>query len=154
MRTITKRLEIDVGHRLMKHEGKCRYAHGHHYAFELTVGAETLDEVGRIIDFSVLKEKVGGWLDKYWDHGFIAQRGDPIIDWLLENKQKVQILDTPPTIENLVEVVFFVATALLRKHGILVTHVVGFETPTSSAAFDLTDSYNVTPPLIQGIPEF
>ena len=59
---ITRRLEIDSGHRLMKHEGKCRNYHGHRYVFEATVEGPGLDEVGRIVDFSVIKERLGGWL--------------------------------------------------------------------------------------------
>lgn len=78
MRTITRRLEIDAGHRLMNHESKCRNVHGHRYVFEVTVGAENLDGSGRVIDFGVVKQELGGWLDEHWDHGFIYQRGDPV----------------------------------------------------------------------------
>ncbi len=151
MRTITKRLEIDAGHRLMKHEGKCRSVHGHHYAFEVVVGAESLDDVGRVIDFSVIKEKVGAWLDRYFDHGFIAQHGDPIIDWLLAERQKVTVLDSPPSIEHLVECVFFASQWLLREDGVQVVGVTGFETPTSSAYFGAGDALKRQMPNLPGI---
>lgn len=130
---ITKRLEIDAGHRLMKHEGKCRHVHGHRYAFEIDVSAQSLDEVGRIIDFSVVKEEVGGWLDKNLDHGFIAQAGDPIIQFLVDKDSKVYVMQTPPTAENLASLVLEKAIDLLRPKGVQVVAVTCYETPTSRA---------------------
>ena len=133
MTTITKRLEIDAGHRLLKHEGKCRHVHGHRYAFEITCTAPALDSVGRVIDFSQIKEKVGGWLDKFWDHAFIAQVGDPIIPFLNENGMRHDITEHPPTAENLAQLVFEKARQLLTE--IKVVHVTCYETPTSRAGY-------------------
>jgi len=134
---IVKRLEIDAGHRLLKHEGKCRHVHGHRYAFEIHAQAPYLDDVGRVIDFSVIKKVIGGWLDDRWDHGFIAQMGDPIIPWLEENEQKFYLLDMPPTAENLSLYLLGLCKpdGMLGKllPGILVTQVVCYETPTSRA---------------------
>jgi 6-pyruvoyltetrahydropterin/6-carboxytetrahydropterin synthase len=129
--TITKRLEIDAGHRLMKHEGKCRNVHGHRYAFDITCSADKLDEVGRVIDFSVVKAVVGGWLDEKLDHGFIAQAGDPIIEWLKLNDQKLHVVDFSPTAENLSAYVLEVAQRLLLPHGVQVRHIRCWETPSS-----------------------
>ncbi len=129
MMVATRKLEIDCGHRLLKHEGKCRNVHGHRYVFEVTVGAHALDDVGRVIDFSLIKSVVGGWLDEHLDHGFIAEQGDPIIEWLEANDQKHLIFDVPPTIENLTMFVFRIAGTLLLPHGVEVKHVRGYETP-------------------------
>lgn len=129
---ITKRLEIDAGHRLLKHEGKCRHLHGHRYAFEITVEAPQLDEVGRVIDFSVIKRRVGAWLDKNLDHAFIAQEGDPVIAFLKKHKMRHFILPWPPTAENLARRVRFEAEYLLRRE-VAVVKVVCYETPTSWA---------------------
>lgn len=68
--TCTRRLQFCAGHRLKDHEGKCAHLHGHNYVVLLTAEGET-DEVGRVIDFSVLKERVGGWIEHHWDHGFL-----------------------------------------------------------------------------------
>ena len=35
--TATRRYEIDMGHMLPTHMGKCFHAHGHRYAIEATV---------------------------------------------------------------------------------------------------------------------
>jgi 6-pyruvoyltetrahydropterin/6-carboxytetrahydropterin synthase len=141
MTTITKVFRIDAGHRLMNHESKCRNVHGHSYTFEVTVRAmsKTLDGVGRVIDFGVLKAEVGGWLDAAWDHGFIVERGDPLELLLqtvgLDHKRTI-VLDCPPSIENLVRIVFDKAAELMGAHAIKVVHVRGYETPTCFADYD------------------
>lgn len=71
--------EIDTGHRLMNHAGKCGSDHGHRYVIELLVTGTETDEVGVVVDFSVLKAKLGTWLDEHWDHTKILERGDPLI---------------------------------------------------------------------------
>jgi 6-pyruvoyltetrahydropterin/6-carboxytetrahydropterin synthase len=132
MTTCTRRLEIDAGHRLMKHEGKCRHIHGHRYVFDITCEGQK-DAVGRIIDFSKVKELVGGWLDENLDHGFIAQRGDTIITYLTETGGKLYLTEFSPTAENLAEHVLKKAKELLEPLGITVKHVRCHETPNCFA---------------------
>lgn len=131
--TCTRRLEIDAGHRLMKHEGKCRHVHGHRYVFDITCGAASLDEVGRVIDFGRIKEVVGGWLDEHLDHGFVAQDGDPIIDFLERDGSKLYVVPFSPTAENICAHVRENAQRLLRPLGIEVLSVVCWETPNGWA---------------------
>lgn len=126
---ITRRLEIDAGHRLLKHESKCAHVHGHRYAFEFTMQAERLDGVGRVIDFSAVKQHVGGWLDHHWDHAMLVQEGDPLIEWLRQHNQKHAVLQLPPTAENLSLLMLAKASELLRTHGISVVRVRCYETP-------------------------
>jgi 6-pyruvoyltetrahydropterin/6-carboxytetrahydropterin synthase len=135
--TVTKRLEIDAGHRLMKHEGKCANYHGHRFAFEITCTADELDDVGRIVDFSIIKRRVGQWLDEQFDHGMILEMGDPLIPFLQEQRHKLFILQpgTAPTSENLARVVFDVAQHALHDTGAKVVHVSCYETPTSRAGY-------------------
>src|SRR5260370_22712579 len=101
MVSITRAFEIDAGHRLLKHESKCKNVHGHRYRIEVTVTARELDVVGRVLDFSEVKRRIGGWLNENWDHAFIAQHGDPIIDWLRDNGMRYYAFGEPPTAENL-----------------------------------------------------
>lgn len=135
MNSITRSFEIDAGHRLMNHESKCRNVHGHRYRFEVTIQAEELDANGRVLDFGVFKEAIGGWLDQQFDHGFIVQDGDPLIPHLQELGMKTTVLDCPPSIENLVKVVFDESTRMLAILGMEVTHVRGFETPNCWADY-------------------
>ena len=126
---ITRRLEIDAGHRLLKHEGKCRHVHGHRYVFDVTVSAEKLDEVGRVIDFGEVKRVLGGWLDDNWDHGFILGPDDPLLFWLEEHEMKRFVLAWAPTAENIASYFFTVASELMGRAGISVTKVRVWETP-------------------------
>lgn len=138
---ITRRLEIDAGHRLLRHEGKCRNYHGHRYAFLISCQATRLDEVGRVLDFGVVKQKVGGWLDAHWDHGMILQRGDPMVEVLLEmadpedakaaraagksldylgtvlsrDEPRFYVVDFSPTSENLAKFMFHKAKKILEE---------------------------------------
>ena len=129
----TRRLEIDVGHRLMRHDGKCRNVHGHRYAFEITCVADELDTVGRIIDFSAVKEVVGTWLDETMDHGFVYQEGDPIGAAIAADGSKVYEVPFPPTAENLAAYVLRKANTLLAGRGIKVMLVRCHETPNCYA---------------------
>ena len=134
---ITRRLEIDYGHRLLRHEGKCRNYHGHRGRFEITCEASELDDVGRVIDFGVVKELVGGWLDEMLDHGMILEKGDPLIDLLTHLETKILVLDCPPSIENLTRIVFEQAQKLLEREGLQVVKVRGYETPNCWADYSL-----------------
>lgn len=83
MITCTKRLTFCAGHRVRGHENKCAHLHGHNYVVEVTVSLpiQKSDNIGRVVDFSVLKDRVGTWIDHYWDHGFIFVKGD-IETWM------------------------------------------------------------------------
>lgn len=134
--TCTRRLEIDAGHRLIEHESKCRNVHGHRYVFEITCAAEGLDKVGRIVDFGVVKREVGGWLEKYLDHAFIAQRGDAIGEKIEEAGLPVYWMAVAPTAENLAGVIFGVTYDLLAPYHIDVVKVRCWETPNCWAEFE------------------
>lgn len=138
--TCTRKLECDTGHRVYGHENKCAHAHGHRYVFFITAQAEqSLDAVGRVIDFSVLKEKVGGWIDENWDHGFILWERDPACDFMTQfplngEKQKLFKLPYNPTAENLAFYLLkVVCPAVLAGTGVSVVRVVCQETPNCAA---------------------
>lgn len=72
----TRRLQFCAGHRVLNHESKCANPHGHNYVAMIHAAAPSLDEIGRVIDFAVLKERVGGWIDRHWDHTFLVNAAD------------------------------------------------------------------------------
>lgn len=96
---ITRRLEFDAGHRVMGHGGKCASPHGHRYVVEVTCSAPTLDDLGMVMDFGCIKEKLGTWLDDEWDHGMVLDKRDPLIERLFG--YKVYELPYNPTAENM-----------------------------------------------------
>ena len=133
---ITRSIRIDMGHRLLKHESKCKNCHGHSYMIELSCrGAAGLDEVGRVIDFGVIKEIFGKWLNEVFDHGFAIEVGDPIADFFEVHAQKHVVLDVPPTAENLARLWFDGAVKLLATAPVIVTRIRVYETPNCWADY-------------------
>lgn len=130
---IMRKLEFDAGHRLIKHEGKCRHLHGHRYVAELYVQGD-LDEVGRVIDFSKIKEVVGGWIDERWDHGMILNSEDPIISYFRHyGGTRLYVMDRNPTAENMADELFTIAKGLLSPYNLRVVKVRLWETPNCFA---------------------
>jgi len=139
MLTCTRRLEWDAMHRIPEHEGKCKAFHGHRYVAEITCVADTLDERGRIIDFGVIKEVVGGWIDDTWDHTAILMRADPdpAIPYIAAANEAmgrpVYWTDAAPTAETITAELARVARELLAASGVQVARVKVWETPNASA---------------------
>jgi 6-pyruvoyltetrahydropterin/6-carboxytetrahydropterin synthase len=81
MRIITNERyhDISCGHRVCGHETKCRFLHGHNYRVTFTCTSEALDELGRVIDFSVIKETLCEWLEQNWDHKMLLWEKDPLL---------------------------------------------------------------------------
>ena len=77
--TVERYHDISCGHRVCGHETKCRFLHGHNYRITFTCTAEVLDELGRVIDFSVIKETLCEWLEIHWDHKMLLWERDPIL---------------------------------------------------------------------------
>lgn len=78
--TVERYHDISAGHRVVGHEGKCRSLHGHNYRVTFTCEAEQLDDLGRVIDFNVIKEKLCMWLEEHWDHRMLLWEKDPILE--------------------------------------------------------------------------
>ena len=139
MITCTRRIAWDAMHRIPRHESKCRAFHGHRYTAEITCAIDQLDALGRVIDFGVVKERVGGWVDEHWDHTAILMRGDPdpaaaiIAAANARLGRPVYWLDAPPTAENIVAELARIAQELLDDAGVTVCAIRLWETPNGSA---------------------
>lgn len=128
--TCTRRIQFCAGHRVMGHENKCRNLHGHNYV--VLVEAEApLDAIGRVIDFSVLKDRIGGWIDRWWDHGFLLAEADDEVRDAVKAVPLTKVFALPenPTAENMARFLLnVVAPAELLGTGVTVTSVVVWET--------------------------
>lgn len=121
MITCTRRLEFDAGHRVVGHETKCKHLHGHRYVVEITCALtiELTDTLGRVVDYGVIKERVGGWIDEHLDHGLILWDADRTLSVLRslrvggDEHQKIYLLHVNPTAENLAAHLLEKATELL-----------------------------------------
>jgi 6-pyruvoyltetrahydropterin/6-carboxytetrahydropterin synthase len=152
----------------MGHEGKCAHIHGHNYVAHLTARVTTasqdltavigqgrmpepgdsavpdLDDLGMVIDFSVVKEKIGGWIDEHWDHGFVANMADesmveiltgfPVIIEGKAQQQKYFLMHGNPTAENMARYLLeYVGPLTLKGTGVDLCRVVLHETENCSA---------------------
>lgn len=139
--TVTRKIEFDAGHRVMNHESKCATLHGHRYVVWITATAPELDGIGRVIDFSVLKERIGTWIDAHWDHTcIISFEDDQVIGALasLPKAKPVCVVPFNPTAENMAHYLLHVICPMLMQDtGVTVTKVRVDETPNCYAEVEL-----------------
>ena len=134
--TCTRRIEFDAAHRVMEHESKCKHLHGHRYVVEATFAATKLDALGRVIDFGVIKEKLGVWVDEHWDHTTILWDKDKALGESIEGHtgQRIFYLPYNPTAENLALYLFStICPDMFRDSGVTCGRIKIFETPNCSA---------------------
>jgi 6-pyruvoyltetrahydropterin/6-carboxytetrahydropterin synthase len=143
MITCTRRIQFCYGHRVWKHESKCNNLHGHNGVVFLHARAPELDTLGRIIDFGVLKAKLGRWIDTNWDHGFLFHHSDVATHQALEYMgpgQKTYVLPYNPTAENMAKYLLHrVAPEQMVGTGVQVYKVVLWETENCFATATLDD---------------
>lgn len=174
--TCTRRIQFCAGHRVYQHESKCAHIHGHNYVVffharqtkskmsrELrsavvaeghakhadAIGKE-LDDIGRVIDFGVLKAKLGTWIDTHWDHGMLLYERDPMSQlWYVQTSwgsvnpspsicgMKHFILPYNPTAENMARYLGeTVAPVELEGTGVEIVKVVLWETENCYATWE------------------
>ncbi len=128
-----RKIHFCYGHRVMGHENKCGSLHGHNgvlwiYATPL----QGLDSIGRVVDFSVIKEIIGSWVDEHWDHTMIIYKEDKKTLELLQQApsfKSVFVLDKNPTAENMADYLLnTICPTLLKDKGIVVHKIVFWET--------------------------
>jgi len=99
----TRRVEFDTGHRVVGHQNKCNFLHGHRYILEVTVASESLNHLGMVVDFSDMKTIIKNWIDDNFDHSLILHNddkyiGDQIVNW---TGQQIYYMQHNPTAENI-----------------------------------------------------
>lgn len=134
--TCTRKIGFDAAHRVVQHESKCKYVHGHRYTLEATFSAGRLDSLGRIIDFGVIKEKLGTWIDTNWDHTIVLWEKDKELGELIAGQtgQVPYYIPTNPTAENMaLYLLETICPKLFAEDSITCTSVHIQETPNCSA---------------------
>lgn len=131
------RIEIifDAGHRLLKYKGKCEAPHGHTFRAEIMLRSEALDQLGFVVDFVELREKIGKWIDENWDHAFLVNAQDQELLHALDSltEKKVFVFDSGnPTAEILAKYLYDYANKL---YGNLVSKVRIWESPNQYAEY-------------------
>lgn len=131
MYKVTKEIEFCYGHRLLNHDGKCRFLHGHNARVEVEMAAERLDGQGMVADFHDIKKALQGWIDQAIDHKMLLHESDPAAKLLESSQEPIVRLKTNPTAEAIAKLIFDQAKTL----GFPVTSVRLWETPTSFATY-------------------
>lgn len=146
--------DISCGHRVVGHEGKCRFLHGHNYRIHFSCEANThgdigLDRIGRVIDFGVIKTSLCAWLETEWDHKFLVWEQDREMDFMLagldEKASEYNLLNESlvwvpfnPTAENIgLHLLNVVGPRLLDTHAVHLTQVIVEETAKCRAEVGL-----------------
>lgn len=134
----TRYHDISCGHRVVGHEGKCRNLHGHNYRIFFTVQASKgTDELGRVMDFSVIKEKLCVWLEANWDHKMLLWHEDPLLGPIAEiDREGVVAVPFNPTAENIAQYLLHLGNALLHGTGVMLMSVTVEETRKCSATVE------------------
>ena len=116
--TVIRYHDFCAGHTVTGHESKCRHLHGHNYRVHFHVrmkplpeasqsekiapNADGLDHIGRVVDFSVVKQLLCEWLEENWDHRFLINQEDPRLPFLAEtDKESLVVVNFNPTAENM-----------------------------------------------------
>jgi 6-pyruvoyltetrahydropterin/6-carboxytetrahydropterin synthase len=101
--TVRRHVDIDAGHRVARHESKCRHLHGHRYRVTVEVEgpiiADDGPEHGMVIDFARVKAALAEVHDE-WDHRLLLGEDDPLIEQMI-GLPGVVVLPVQPTAENL-----------------------------------------------------
>lgn len=130
--------DICAGHRVYGHESKCAHLHGHNYRIHFEVQGK-LDSIGRVMDFSVIKEKLCQWLEDNWDHKFLVWEQDPIAAYLID-VDSAGVVKVPfnPTAENMAEhLVTVIGPEQFQNTGCVLVSVEISETRKCSAQFTI-----------------
>ncbi len=128
---VTKTIEFCYGHRLLEHNGKCRYLHGHNALLEVDIESDSLDGLGMVIDFGEVRDLVKGWIDANLDHRMLLCRRDPVASVLTEMGEPLYLMDDNPTAENISKHIYY----QVRRLGLKTTEVRLWETPSSRSTY-------------------
>lgn len=142
---ISKKIEIDMGHRVPNHKSKCRNIHGHRYTIEVGVEDRVIttkgdSSEGMVIDFGILKEIMMLEIDAVYDHSFTISDKDDLVDKFREIRDtmdmKINVVSFIPTAENLAEYWYYILEKELVENKIKIKYVKVWETPTSTATYE------------------
>lgn len=132
--------DFSYGHRVYQHESKCAHLHGHngrvHFTVEPVDGE--LDDIGRVLDFSVIKERLCEWLESHWDHFLLIWEQDPWAVPLAQIDPTVVWVPFNPTAENMAKhLVEVVGPQMLDGTGCKLIKVVFEETRKCQACYEV-----------------
>ncbi|MEO0482513.1 MAG: 6-carboxytetrahydropterin synthase [Planctomycetota bacterium] len=148
---VCKSFEVESGHMLSKHPGRCRYPHGHSRRVDVVVAADALDAHDMVCDFKALRLALESYLDRF-DHALAINSADPARERLTDELggRLVVYENTDPTTEVMARDIYDHLAAIIARaepltdndgnryelpKGLLVERVRVTETSTSWAEY-------------------
>jgi len=120
MYEITVTSHFSAAHRLRYLHGKCEELHGHNWKVEVSVGSNRLSKEGVVVDFGILKLKVGKVL-KHLDHTYLNDL--PYFSGI------------EPSSENISKYIFNKLKPELKGYHVTLKKVTAWESETSCATY-------------------
>lgn len=127
MHTVTKSYrDLPAAHRQPKHDGHCRWIHGHSWGFDITFTCGELDENGFVIDVGKLGV-VKDFLEDTFDHTLLLNVDDPfrneITEFVLSYRDDLAKIRAVPNcgMEGLAEYVYVMVVGLIDAESFDVT---------------------------------
>lgn len=118
---VCKSFEVESGHMLSKHPGRCRFPHGHSRRVDIVVSSDRLDDNDMVCDFKAIKLAVGGLLDRF-DHAMAVNAGDPFAKELIEGGMASRVIafdGEDPTTEVMARRIFEEVTGAIAEGRVL-----------------------------------
>ena len=110
---------FSAAHSLRNYSGKCENNHGHNWKVEVTLASEALNELGMVMDFTELKERLEGVIESL-DHKCLND---------IKPFDKIN-----PTTENISREIYNRLQVDIPE-GVRVTSVTSYETDSSGATY-------------------
>ena len=99
------------------------------------MASEVLDSIGFVVDFTDVKDKVGGWIDEHWDHAFLVSGRDEEMLTALRGVKGSRVFvfpDANPSAEVMARELYRTAEELC---GVTPSMVRVWESPTQYAEY-------------------
>jgi 6-pyruvoyltetrahydropterin/6-carboxytetrahydropterin synthase len=140
---ISRKINLDCGHRVMDHRFKCFSLHGHTYLTELTFSFETTEDIGYAIDFAEIKRTFIEFLLDKMDHGMLLNPQDEeVINLVKQLNTKLWLMSLNgennycnPSVENIAKEMFLSMAIISHilygnnKTGLQIHKIKIYETP-------------------------
>lgn len=119
---LTVKADFEAAHLIEGYNGKCQRLHGHNWSVEAIVEGKTLDELGMLVDFKILKTELNRVLDEF-DHRYLNELK------VFENKN--------PTAEHLAQIIFekLSVADIFSNSNATVKAIKIYETPKSCVTY-------------------
>lgn len=117
--------QFSAAHQLRGYQGKCENLHGHNWKVEVTIASEKLDDLGMVIDFKELKQRVGRVLEEL-DHQFL--------------NELTPFRELNPSSENIAQHIFDRLCEELTEPHLQVDQVAVWESDTAGTIYSRKDS--------------